>query len=455
MLRFGSLLAFLVSLPGLCSDKVESNVVIRFSNDEMMSGKILKLQNDRLNCFLDMSPGKEMNLSLQRIIQLNFKPVKETKFKYRQKIYLTDGSTLNGEFVKLENDKIIFKESCLSILKLKRSNVSAIQSLNNGLFPNNSSLSSITTKKGDIIYGDISSTPKGRILISSASLEAKILSKDVESMHFVRNVKVDQLNNGNNKLSLLIELVSGSFLNAYNASIKDNKVTFDGLFENRLSVDLVKVKNIGIMSKNSKKNLKKVMLWGAFADKTDEYQKTKNILKKHLNSWQIVENFSINLDDDFSRSLQTCRNLVIAEMENYDSEKGLIFAEKFMVHASRFLKTGGNIIILGARKSDSEFYKKAGLIELHQVQNTKGLKVKFNVNAKHLGHGIGDHFMSLDATHFYDVKDKLSMAMATNEKGAAVVSRRIGNGYVIAIGMDYYESSIQTERLLINAIRLK
>ena len=44
---------------------------------------------------------------------------------------------------------------------------------------------------------------------------------------------------------------------------------------------------------------------------------------------------------------------------------------------------------------------------------------------------------------------------AEGDRGAAIIARRVGGGWVILIGMDYYKHNDGTARLLVNAVRYR
>jgi len=167
--------------------------------------------------------------------------------------------------------------------------------------------------------------------------------------------------------------------------------------------------------------------------------------------WPVVEDFS-KLDEGFQEKLAKAGVLLVPEMERWE-RTGMQLADRFGTLAEGLLRRGGNVVILCPRQNQLPFLKAARIIALAAGGSRDGATVTFTKDGRRIAHGVGPSFRTTNSTQFYKVPgDKKVKALAQSSHGVPVVVRRVGSGWVIVLGMDYYKHSPQTARLLINAI---
>jgi hypothetical protein len=118
-----------------------------------------------------------------------------------------------------------------------------------------------------------------------------------------------------------------------------------------------------------------------------------------------------------------------------------------------FLRSGGNVVVCGAQGAHLDWLRRAGLIDLEQVGTVDGQRIQFTREGGALGRGIAP-FLAMNATTAYAGAGATVLA-ETEGKAAVAIGRRVGRGWVICIGLDYYSTNDGASQMLANAIQLR
>jgi hypothetical protein len=205
-------------------------------------------------------------------------------------------------------------------------------------------------------------------------------------------------------------------------------------------------------------SVRNVLAWGRYSDRNEEFPRTIAVLKEGLGPrWTINESFADKFDDASRRELFRSRALVVAELQDWNGSEASRLAAELRPLAESFLRRGGNIVLLGITGNQSAFIKDAGLLDVQATSNESGGQVPFTEAGRRIAAGIGGSFQQANSTQFYRIgTDIKAESFAGDPNGrAAVVARKVGRGWVILMGMDYYESNDTTKKLLINAVSYK
>jgi hypothetical protein len=200
--------------------------------------------------------------------------------------------------------------------------------------------------------------------------------------------------------------------------------------------------------------VRRILSWGTYADRTDEYRKALEIVREKLGrQWEIVEDFS-PFEPTFQRELQRAGVLLIPEMEQGTPTAEQ--AKKFRPLAADFLRRGGKIVILGPTNNHVEFMKTADLLDVSAPTTADGATVSLTPEGKRLFRDAGESFITTNSTYFYVINEGIkAIPLAGARSSAPIVGRRVGQGWIIIMGMDYHSHNDQTVKILIDALTLR
>ncbi|MFW6133782.1 MAG: hypothetical protein ACOC8F_07780, partial [Planctomycetota bacterium] len=205
-------------------------------------------------------------------------------------------------------------------------------------------------------------------------------------------------------------------------------------------------------------HLRRVLVWGGWADRDEELVRTIRALEGHLPGWTIQKDVSRSFDAEFRRRLDRCRALVIAEQEQWGSEGREKLAQRLEPIVRRFVQGGGNVVLLGMLEREQNFCRQTGLIDYRKIASGDGVSLDFTEAGKRLAGDVGESFTSTNSTMRYEIGDTIGAeiwAQPAGNRGAAILGRRAGRGWIVLMGMDFYEDNEQTRQILANAVKLR
>jgi len=226
----------------------------------------------------------------------------------------------------------------------------------------------------------------------------------------------------------------------YKSAMEELKVGISG--EHQVSVRLKK--DSWLQSKN-------ILVWRLYADHEEEFVRTVDFLKEGLgNRWRIIDDFSDQFDRSFKQKLSKCRALLIPEMGRIRTPS---IASQLKPIASAYVRRGGNIVFCGIHRGQEEFLKDAGVLDVQSVGRSVGISVPFTIAGRRFSTGVGKSFITTRSTYIYRIRSgDRTTSFAKTANGSAIVARKVGSGWIILLGMDYFKDNPKTRQILINAV---
>ncbi len=200
-------------------------------------------------------------------------------------------------------------------------------------------------------------------------------------------------------------------------------------------------------------SLRTVLAWGRWSDPDEEFRRTIDALKSLGEArWDIQESMADRYDDAFRRKLFTARVLLVPEMERLPPTPTDGAEMRPVLEA--FLRSGGNVVVCGAQPPHLQWLRDAGLIELESAGQVDGVEVIFTAKGAAAGKGIPG-FQAVNATFAYAIRSRDAISLAEAAGKPVVVGRRVGRGWVIVLGPDYFMTNEGATKLLGNLVGLR
>jgi hypothetical protein len=435
----------------VCAQDDGQACVVQFTNNDELRGRLVALRDGRLIVRPEMAPSATLRIGAKKVQRVVFPDVAKRQERAPDRLRLRNGSVLAGRFVSIDTQCVRFEVAGHGELRFP---LDVLEDLIRGVpprdMPAQSDRIAFVSDQGDVVYGQIRSAGAGRIAVEGA-LNATLAYERIKAIVFpLGNARATP-----KSAPLVCSMTTSRGVNAIGVHprLADGRLTVELPGEQRLSVsgetlvEMAFVPGGGIVARV-------VLVWGLFADRDDEYRKTLEVVRAHLRGWDVVEDFSESFDGQFRRRLMRSQTLLIPEMEKWNRERGLSLASQLAKLARPFLDRGGNVVFCGVQSSHMKFLRRAGLLDVASQGAAESFE--FTEQGKRLSMGVGDGFKRVNATTCYSVGSAIpAYPLAANGASAAIVGRRVGRGWVVLLGMDYYQSNEKTQRILINSILLK
>jgi len=202
--------------------------------------------------------------------------------------------------------------------------------------------------------------------------------------------------------------------------------------------------------------MRSVLVWTRYADKDDELKKTLAIVTGQLRGWRIEENDGDSFDKDFRRALYRSRTLLIPEMEKWNVADGAALAVEFRSVVTPYLRGGGNVVLCGLQNKQVEWLRQTGLMELEPAGTLDNQNVAFTTEGAALARGLPVSWRAVNATWGYTLRPGSGVeSLAAVGTKTVVAGRRVGRGWFIVLGMDYYQTHETASQVLAAAIQLR
>lgn len=209
---------------------------------------------------------------------------------------------------------------------------------------------------------------------------------------------------------------------------------------------------------------KRVLVWGQFADEDEELRNTIEAVQAGDERWSFTTHNHVPAGAEFREALLASRVLLIPEMESYDDSK---LRQNYTIDGDRkpletfvdrefapllktYLRRGGRVIICHPGEKGLGFLKRLEIFpEITLAANSETKEVFFTEAGKALSKDIGKSFMTTDATSFYTLEEGAA-ALATSDTGCPIFISRHDKGFAAVLGMDYYDPTPETQRVIQN-----
>ena len=455
-------LCLLVGLPAAAADQPEPAHILTFGNEDRVHCRIRSLGEGKVTFRRLVAPKQTVSADVKDLVLISSgAEAGEPDRTKADLLELWDGSLLFGRFLGMTKQSIAFEIQDAGKVRLPLAGAASITRA--GFTPPESLPEGrghvVCTKKGDVLVGELAAQDGNVVVVDNKAFKLRVKHSQIMSIHFPQPQPPesgprapDQASK--RKLSV-VGLAGGGVLAGTDLAIKDGRTFLTLAGDQRVSVPLKSVIEITFTGEPGLVGARQVLVWGAFADQGQELPRTVAALKQQIpKRWRIVQSLSREFDDAFRKELRRTRTLLIPEMEKWSSSGAGARAGKLKSLAGPLLRRGGNVVILGATSSHVKFFRDAGLIDVRQQGATSdNSQVALTAKGKWLGKGLGDTFKATNSTMCYKIGSTMKAHLLAGSGGKGpCVARRVGRGWVILMGMDYYASNAGTARMLANAV---
>ncbi|MCK6460220.1 MAG: hypothetical protein L6Q95_10050 [Planctomycetes bacterium] len=314
---------------------------------------------------------------------------------------------------------------------------------------------SVTMKSGVTIAGRMLADDGGRMAIEGNGIAARIDPDQLAVLVFPRPAPREESGEPP-AAGIEIKLRNGSVVAGREPSLAEGTLRFKaGGVDAAVPVaDVASISFREYGATPGRAGLRTVLAWGRWSDPDEEFRRTIDALKSLGESrWDIQESMADRYDDAFRRKLFTARVLLVPEMERMPPAPTDGAEMRPVVEA--FLRSGGNVVVCGASQPPHfQWLRDAGLIDLESAGQVDGVEVTFTAKGASAGKGI-TAYQAVNATHAYAIRSRDAISLAEANGKPVVVGRRIGRGWVIVVGPDYFMTNEGASKLLGNLVGLR
>jgi hypothetical protein len=197
-----------------------------------------------------------------------------------------------------------------------------------------------------------------------------------------------------------------------------------------------------------------IVVWTAYVDWDEEYAYVLDVLSNHAGvlPYLVVETATRD-PDELARLLEGQSLLLIPEQEVGGDAVGQV-AARLGPAVEAFVRMGGRVVAMNDRSYYGNFLSAMGLLDAFSSDaDVDGEELSIVEPDHPLAQNLPDDWLGANATAAYQVENTDATVVVESAHGdAVVVSRPLGDGEVILIGFDYYESNQGADQLLVNAV---
>jgi hypothetical protein len=437
--------------------------VLQFQNGDSLHCRLEKLSATHVTVTWQVAPDSPVVLGMNDIADLERANVPdETERRGADLLRLHDGTTLYGRLLSLSAARIEY-ESLLGKLSLP---IGRVMELNRrrgeppAIGEPRPDETVIVTAGEHVFSGKLREGDGGRLVVAGDGFTAEVDPAKIMSIFFPAPEPEAVSADGEGKPTpgVILRLRDGSTVAGLSPRIEKGVLHFR-LASMPQRIPLTEVAGLGFIDLgefSSRATLQSLLVWATHADAGDELKKTLAIVGEQLPKWTVTIDKSDAFDARFRRVLFGMRTLLIPEMEKWDVTDPASLGKQLQPIAASFLRSGGNIVICGVQQAQTGFLREAGLLDVTAGANADGQPIRVLAGASHIGDGLPDDFRGPNATTTYTLGESLqARALADAGDRAVIVGRRVGRGWVIVLGMDFYATTPAASRALANAIQLR
>jgi|GEM_PF-4696490 len=410
------------------------------------------------------------------------------------RLHLANGTCLKGRFERLEADVLHFHVFHAGSIELDRSACSYLRLIPEPKPVKTTSSASkagliiperlnferaspeahlIELKNMDRLVGELSQAQEN-FDVKDVGLSASARLTNVVSVSFPRlPTKLSSFDavdeKGNEPAgSVWVTFENGSLFGGDNVRLADGVLYIDLSSGNTLTTAYAKVESVDFKFSVPPAESKQILVWCPFYGKDVEVNNTFRVLGAGYPDWMIRRINDRKLGLEFENKLNRSRTLVIPDMDAFNAQAG--FELRTGVHEplkdiakpilapqlQRFVRAGGNLVILGLDERNETFFNDLGFFDVKVPGRQNGFFMKLTEKGAKLASGVKVPFESPKATNVYRVNDEAfevwGIAAAEDTEDACIVARGFGKGHVILIGMDLSKTNASVDRIIQNAI---
>jgi len=452
-------LLLLLLMAAVAVGEPEHECVLMLANGDRMTGRVAGLSGTTLSFHPSVAPETVLAVDLAKVERLSFPDGSEQEpAEASHVLTLRDGSLLHGSFVALTEETLTFDLRGVGPLEFPRALVEELSrtGLEEVKVEGNPEKHVIVTTENDVLQGNFGQEAEGLLVVAGGAVTVKLPPSSLRTVFFPVPGQ-DDAPVAEEELTTLATLADGTCIAGGDPFIKGDVFSLTLSTGQRVTFPMTNVSALAFTVVGAADSRRQVLFWGCYADRSEEHARAVAALTEQLGPrWKITENFSETFDREFVRDLARSRALVVSEMERWRSSRLSAVATKFKPLAEGFLERGGNIIFLGVTGNQARLLKESGLLDVEPLSNRGHVNVPFTQAGQGLAKDVGTSFRTTNSTQFYRFDpDTEAVALAETSAGAPAVGRKVGQGWVVLLGMDFYESSDETKQILQNAVTMK
>lgn len=198
-----------------------------------------------------------------------------------------------------------------------------------------------------------------------------------------------------------------------------------------------------------------VVILMTMSNKSEEYQHIIANFKNNAPAkYNLIETTTSNADE-LKKLLDNAHVLLIPEPEDAESAKQEKLGTTFGPLLIEFVQKGGRVVSTGEWVADhSGFLRATGLLNTKIREQIDPQSVQVVNRDNILSVGLPTTFNTLNGSSTYSVDPSETnfVVIAAYKDEPFIITKQIGLGNVIQIGADYFETNVDLDRVLMNAI---
>jgi len=424
--------------------------VLVLANGDRITGTLVGLDAERLRFRPDATGDVDLAVPVTRIAALERSRSEEPVEPRGDRVYPLVGGVIHGTLTAIDGRRLELDAHLIGPLELAPDSVAAFVR-HDAERPQRSAaapLHEVHAAGGSRLMGQAAFRSTG-VKVSAPGLTAEVALREVTAILFpvVEPAAVQR------PTTCTLELINGSEIVGATPKFDAGRIVVDVGGGRTAAVPLDHVARAGFNDAEAG-GRRHVVFWSEFADEDEELVHMVDALREGLPpGWRIVADGQSAAIEDLDAALGEDGVLVIPEMESFDTEEAPEAAALGRVLRG-FLGRGGRVVIAGTDDSTREYWGETGLFSLESSDVAEG-SFRF-VPGHELAAGIGQSFDAVNATCAYTTTDEGLVPVAREEGGAAaVLTKKVGRGSIVLLGMDFYVRDEATDRLLVNAVARK
>jgi hypothetical protein len=433
--------------------------VLTLENGDVLHVSLVAIEGDRLVVRWEISPDEPLRLELKAVSFLA-RSVEDGQgiapLPDQDMLRLHDDSVLYGRATSIRPGGVDFDVPQVGRLTVPAENILDLTRGGRQIQPPDTKDGefAVTMKSGVTLAGKLLADDGGRMTIEGNGLTATIDPEALAVLVFPRPAPRDA-DDAPPAAGIEIKLRNGSVVAGREPSLAEGTLRFKaGGIEAAVPVaDVASVSFREYGVPLGRASLRTLLAWGRWSDPAEEFRRTVDAVKAQGEArWDIRESMADRYDDAFRREVFRARVLLIPEMERLPATPTDAAEMRPILEA--FLRSGGNVVVCGAQGPHLQWLRDAGLVELDAAGQVDGVEVTFTPKGGAAGKGIPS-FQAVNATHAYAIRSRDAVSLAEAGGKSVVVGRRVGRGWVIVLGPDFFMTNEAMTKLLGNLIGLR
>lgn len=460
-----------------------ADCVADLANGDRLEGRLLDFGPEGVRFAPRFSPERELSIRHEVLLSLTF-PVESRSVvpSSRHMLEMSDYSQVLGAFRGFEGDAIGFEMTGAGEIRVPSEMVWAVRAVEEDRpagSPDRARPDAhlLRLQDGTVLWGALRQAEDGWFELRSGSIEARVNPEGMALLLFPQRdadeTPADVENSGADgeeadELLFTVQMANGSIFTGKNPRLEDGRLGLELSAGPSVEIELGLVRDV-MMSSGNLSGARDVLVWGPYSDEDEEMQHTVAALKKGVPEGRIVISKTQRFDSVFAGQLFRARALVVPEMEEFrddhlaERHDGAQFSllEDVQMNlrplVQTFLRRGGNVVFLSVQSgAQKQFFDALELYPADVEGSQNGTAVSFNARGRKIGLGLDGKFLTANATYFYVSTAPEVEAWTETENGRSpILAKRLGRGWAILLGMDFYESNEAIDRILLNAVQYR